>query len=567
MGDQENHKVIGLREDGWVTLREGEGWQRAEVGDEIVINAIGRRSEEKTELDRRDNLQLILGDSSVPASWNEALQSMARGEIAKVGAAEKELEAAGFDRRAEWYELELLSWIPRRDLMHDGTAIEYLLKDGEGWERPGRISEVHLRMELLSTDPHPREILPSVERTIATESPNVPEMLRRSIDSLKIGSIVRIHCKAARTKELVKLFDSPLEGEVSLKVELLEFSKMEDVFGDESGVRKVSFGFGLFLDFFFGSSHFRPFVQRCGCDSFAAEVRTWHEGTELDCHMVLTVDIMPHIIELQVLREGLGFEKPGDGSEATCQISYRKKGDDTVLWSGSQTFVTGDGVTSEGIDAAVKRMKRGEKCILYLRKDRAFSDRFSRFAPVGVLSEEDLVAEIELLDFNRPPAVWTLPFDDAISAMKKRKDRGNELFKEGRYDEALGHYDRAETCMTNCQTDLDVQQRTVVDNIRATCLVNMAACYDKLGNIEEMLAHADKAVSLEPQNVKALFRRGTAHMKLGNLQQALNDVRFAADSGAGNDPEVRRRMKEIVAKISKEVRATCRMSWALRSHA
>mmetsp|Transcript_15977 Transcript_15977/g.65708 ORF Transcript_15977/g.65708 Transcript_15977/m.65708 type:complete len:513 (-) Transcript_15977:1805-3343(-) len=493
MGDQENHKVIGLREDGWVTLREGEGWQRAEVGDEIVINAIGRRSEEKTELDRRDNLQLILGDSSVPASWNEALQSMARGEIAKVGAAEKELEAAGFDRRAEWYELELLSWIPRRDLMHDGTAIEYLLKDGEGWERPGRISEVHLRMELLSTDPHPREILPSVERTIATESPNVPEMLRRSIDSLKIGSIVRIHCKAARTKELVKLFDSPLEGEVSLKVELLEFSKMEDVFGDESGVRKV-------------------------------------------------------------LREGLGFEKPGDGSEATCQISYRKKGDDTVLWSGSQTFVTGDGVTSEGIDAAVKRMKRGEKCILYLRKDRAFSDRFSRFAPVGVLSEEDLVAEIELLDFNRPPAVWTLPFDDAISAMKKRKDRGNELFKEGRYDEALGHYDRAETCMTNCQTDLDVQQRTVVDNIRATCLVNMAACYDKLGNIEEMLAHADKAVSLEPQNVKALFRRGTAHMKLGNLQQALNDVRFAADSGAGNDPEVRRRMKEIVAKISKEER-------------
>mmetsp|Transcript_8018 Transcript_8018/g.11877 ORF Transcript_8018/g.11877 Transcript_8018/m.11877 type:complete len:513 (-) Transcript_8018:1820-3358(-) len=493
MGEQEKHKVVGLREDGWVTLREGEGWQRAEVGDDMVINAVGRRSEEKTEVDRRDSLPLILGDSSVPASWNEALESMAKGEIAKVFAAEKELEATGFDRRAAWYELELVSWIPRRDLMHDGTAIEHLLKDGEGWERPGRISEVHLRMELLSTDPNPREILPSIEKTLATESPNVPEMLRRSIDSLKIGSVVRIHCMAMRTKELVKLFDAPLEGEVQLKMELLQFSKMEDIFGDESSVRKV-------------------------------------------------------------LREGLGFEKPGVGSEATCQISYRKQGDATVLWSGSLTFVTGDGVTSEGIDAAVRRMKRGEKCTLYLRKDRAFSDRYSRFAPQGVYAEEDLVAEIELLDFNRPPAEWTLPFDEAISAMLARKDRGNELFNEGWYNEALGHYDRAEKRMTSCRTDLDVQQRTVVDSIRATCLVNMAACYEKLGNLKEMLAHADRAVFLEPQNAKALFRRGTAHMKLGNLQQALNDVRFAADNGAGNYPEVRSRMKEIIVKLSKEER-------------
>jgi len=96
------------------------------------------------------------------------------------------------------------------------------------------------------------------------------------------------------------------------------------------------------------------------------------------------------------------------------------------------------------------------------------------------------------------------------------KDKGNLLFREGRWTEARAIY----TSALDLATKLSSLDQTT--NLCATLHGNMAACFMK----EEQWSLAIKSCSdilalpNESSNVKALFRRGVSNSRLHNFDEA-----------------------------------------------
>ena len=71
-------------------------------------------------------------------------------------------------------------------------------------------------------------------------------------------------------------------------------------------------------------------------------------------------------------------------------------------------------------------------------------------------------------------------------------------------------------------------QQAAIDALLFASNCNLALCYLKLAQPERVVAFASKALQLQPQSAKALFRRGAALLSLGNVDAARADLEAAS---------------------------------------
>jgi tetratricopeptide (TPR) repeat protein len=136
----------------------------------------------------------------------------------------------------------------------------------------------------------------------------------------------------------------------------------------------------------------------------------------------------------------------------------------------------------------------------------------------------------------------------------KFKAEGNEHFKAGRYDKARDSYAKA-TDVYDGRTGGDKEQRAV----KATVCSNRAEAHLKLSEWQMALAWADTALSLQPTNSKARFRRAKALSEVGGIIEieiALAELRrLAAENGNKVSKEEKALIDSLTAK-RKELSAT-----------
>jgi tetratricopeptide (TPR) repeat protein len=87
-------------------------------------------------------------------------------------------------------------------------------------------------------------------------------------------------------------------------------------------------------------------------------------------------------------------------------------------------------------------------------------------------------------------------------------DKGNSLFTEGRYEEAIQYYDKV----------LEIEPNDVY------VLYNKGNAFYSLGNYTEAIQYFDKALEIEPRLVEALTNKGLALADLGKYQEAIQYV-------------------------------------------
>eukprot|EP00927_Polykrikos_kofoidii_P078608 TRINITY_DN75412_c0_g1_i1.p1 TRINITY_DN75412_c0_g1~~TRINITY_DN75412_c0_g1_i1.p1 ORF type:complete len:610 (+),score=160.57 TRINITY_DN75412_c0_g1_i1:198-1832(+) len=100
------------------------------------------------------------------------------------------------------------------------------------------------------------------------------------------------------------------------------------------------------------------------------------------------------------------------------------------------------------------------------------------------------------------------------------KNEGNDLIRKGEYKQALTSYDRALENLRPHSGD-DVKQ------LRLSLLLNAALCHLKLKAYQKSIDMAEEALTINAKSVKAIFRRGLARFELGQLPQAIADVKLA----------------------------------------
>jgi len=102
------------------------------------------------------------------------------------------------------------------------------------------------------------------------------------------------------------------------------------------------------------------------------------------------------------------------------------------------------------------------------------------------------------------------------------KNDGNKLVKSEKYAEALTKYTKALENLAGHVGDDVVALKVVLLN-------NSALCHLKTKDFQGALDASEEALKADPKSFKALFRRGQARAELGNLGEAVADVRRAAE--------------------------------------
>ncbi|XP_053571893.1 sperm-associated antigen 1 [Bombina bombina] len=107
------------------------------------------------------------------------------------------------------------------------------------------------------------------------------------------------------------------------------------------------------------------------------------------------------------------------------------------------------------------------------------------------------------------------------------KDKGNEAFRSGDYEEAVTYYSRS----------ISVLPSTAAYNNRAQAEI-------KLENWHNAMNDCQKVLDTEPGNLKALLRRATVYKNLCNYQSAAEDLKIVLHQEPGN-PSAKKTLDEI----------------------
>ena len=92
------------------------------------------------------------------------------------------------------------------------------------------------------------------------------------------------------------------------------------------------------------------------------------------------------------------------------------------------------------------------------------------------------------------------------------KLEGNEFYKKGLFPDAIECYSRAISLANDNQEKVD-------------CLNNRAACHYQLRAFKQVIIDSTEVLEIDPNNVKALLKRGLSFESLEKIDQGLEDMR------------------------------------------
>ncbi|AET41489.1 protein channel TOM70 Ecym_8204 [Eremothecium cymbalariae DBVPG len=118
------------------------------------------------------------------------------------------------------------------------------------------------------------------------------------------------------------------------------------------------------------------------------------------------------------------------------------------------------------------------------------------------------------------------------------KDKGNECFKEKKYEEAIKYY----SCALRLKKD-------------PVFYSNRSACWVPLNKLEKVVEDTTAALELKPDYSKCLLRRATANESLGNFADAMLDLSAVSLYGGYNsqsiEPVLERNMNKQAMQVLK----------------
>jgi tetratricopeptide (TPR) repeat protein len=112
---------------------------------------------------------------------------------------------------------------------------------------------------------------------------------------------------------------------------------------------------------------------------------------------------------------------------------------------------------------------------------------------------------------------------ERIAACEKKKQEGNDLFKQGMVEQALFAYRKSREYIMdlwNCEVDETIKCRQLIVMIQ----LNIAACHLKLKNYDDAIEVCKRALDRDSTSIKAYYRLGQAYLEKGEFQQSLEFV-------------------------------------------
>ncbi|XP_034032423.1 peptidyl-prolyl cis-trans isomerase FKBP8 [Thalassophryne amazonica] len=217
---------------------------------------------------------------------------------------------------------------------------------------------------------------------------------------------------------------------------------------------------------------------------------------------------------------------PTWGQEVTVKMQCVMEDRTVVEKDCKLVFVIGEGDVNQALEECVIFMQKGEITLLLADSQYAYG-RLGREPDIPAWAP--LLYQLQLLDIREKPDPLTLSVADRIRLGNQKRERGNFHFQREDYSMASRAYCMALDVLTTCcrdGSDSGVEAEEVQED-RIKCLNNLAATQFKLGHDDEALHTSRDVLTLEPNNVKALFRTGKLLSDKGEYKEAMEVLKKA----------------------------------------
>lgn len=154
--------------------------------------------------------------------------------------------------------------------------------------------------------------------------------------------------------------------------------------------------------------------------------------------------------------------------------------------------------------------------------------------------------DVDLLAFTSAPSITIskkAPSTKSTSAtcttVTQYKDRGNELYKTGKMEEAIEAYTQGIACGDPNPSDT------------SACYVNRAMCHSQHADWKAVIEDCTTAIEINPTYTKAFLRRAAAYEGMEKFKKALEDYQHVMQMEPGTKiaSEGLMRCKQVIAQM------------------